>query len=114
MYDEVSDVAFSERATTPERESLLTFDAFYPTPGTLVNPNGYLPASTSLPDESGQCHWAAIDLSRTQARGDDSAITLSINAVRSTSDNTDFIVWVERESQCKISKARSNVTVQVG
>lgn len=108
LYEELRD-QFEEMATSPDKQSLLDYQSFYPTPGTIVSPNG-----EAFPPQSGQAHYAVVDLSRTQNRANDSALTLQVNAIRTGNTPADFLVIVEREQVATISRARNAVTVQVG
>jgi hypothetical protein len=108
LYEEVRD-QFDELARSPEKTSLLDYQSFYPTPGTIVSPDG-----SAFPNQSGQAHYAVIDLSRTQNRASDSAMTLQVNAVRTGNEHADFLVVVEREQVATFSRARNSVSVQVG
>jgi hypothetical protein len=104
LYDELSQ-QFIELASSPDKGALLTRTAFYPASGTLAIPG--------QPD-SGTAHFACIDLARAQGRVTDQAVSLILDAVRTTNNASDFICIVERAMVCRMDRTRNTVTATVG
>jgi hypothetical protein len=104
LYAELSQ-QFIELGTSPDKGSLLTRTAFYPASGSLTIPG--------QPD-SGTAHFACIDLARAQGRVTDQAVSLILDAVRTTNNASDFICIVERSMVCRLDRTRNTVTATVG
>jgi hypothetical protein len=103
LYDELQQ-QMQELASSPDKGSLLSYSDFYPSGNT----------SASTRPDTGLCHFACMDLARTQGRVDDAAVSILVDGTRTSSNAVDFVCIIERNSVCLLNRTRNTVTATVG